>query len=260
MFTGDSAVLYEKKDKIGFVTINRPHRMNAISVEVYQKLDQIWETVDEDDDVRVIVLTAAGDRAFSAGMDLKEQAELSAQGTDVLKLVKDPHMLKMSEVKKPIIAAINGVAAAGGFLLAQNADLRVASCKAHFSIREAKVGRGSPWALPLLSMLPLNICMELTLKAEPISAQRMYDIGFLNQIAPEGKTLKVATEMAEIIRDNAPLSVMAAKQSFKEGMDLGKQLAFNNALRIYEKVYKSEDAVEGPRAFAEKRKPNWLGR
>jgi enoyl-CoA hydratase len=260
VFSGDSAVLYEKKNKIGLVTINRPHRMNSISVEVYQKLDYIWETVDKDDDVRVIVLTAAGERAFSAGMDLKEQAELSAQGRDILEIVKDPFMLKMNEVKKPIIAAINGVAAAGGFLLAQNADLRVASRNAHFSIREAKVGRGSPWAVPLLWMLPLNISMELTMMAEPISAERMYEIGFLNRITPEGEVLRVALEMAEILKDNAPLSVMAAKQSLKEAMNLGNDLGVKNAARIYEKVYSSEDTIEGPRAFTEKRKPVWQGR
>jgi enoyl-CoA hydratase len=260
MFSKDSAVLYEVKDKIGLITINRPERMNAISVEVYEKLDQIWNIVDEDNDVRVIVLTAAGERAFSAGMDLKEQTELSKQGKDLLQMVKDPMMQRMTEVKKPIIAAINGIAAAGGFLLAQNADLRIASYNAQFSIREAKVGRGSPWAVPLLWMLPLNINLELTMTAEPISAERMYQLGFLNKLVEHNQVLTAAMELAETIRDNAPLSVMAAKQSLKEALDLGKTLGLKNAFRIYEQVYDSQDAIEGPRAFAEKRKPNWQGR
>jgi enoyl-CoA hydratase len=259
MFSGDSAVLYEKKNQIGFITLNRPHRMNAISLEVFEKLDHIWESVDKDDEVKVIVITGSGDRAFCAGMDLKEQAELSAQGKDMLDFV-DPKMSKMNKVQKPIIAAINGVVAAGGFLLAQNADLRVGSNNAQFSIREAKVGRGSPWAVPLLWMLPLNISLELTMTAEPISAKRMYEIGFLNRLAPEGEALKVATEMAEIIKNNAPLSVMAAKQSLKEAMEMGRNLGIKNAERIHEKVYSSLDAIEGPRAFAEKRSPNWQGR
>ncbi|MEQ6378408.1 enoyl-CoA hydratase-related protein [Bacillaceae bacterium S4-13-56] len=259
MFSRDSAVLYEKKNQIGIVTLNRPHRMNAISLEVFEKLDQIWESVDEDNDVKVIVLTGSGDKAFCAGMDLREQSELSAQGKDMLNFV-DPTMPKMNKVQKPIIAAVNGVAAAGGFLLAQNADLRVGSHNARFSIRESKVGRGSPWAVPLLWMLPLNISLELTMMAEPISAQRMYEIGFLNRLAPEGDAFKVATEMAEIIKNNAPLSVMAAKQSLKEAMDLGRSLGIKNAESIHEKVYSSLDAIEGPRAFAEKRPPNWQGR
>jgi enoyl-CoA hydratase len=260
MFSGESGVLYEIRDKIAFLTINRPHRMNSLSVEVYEKLNHIWETVDQDENVRVIILSAAGDKAFSAGMDLKEQAELSAQGKDFLQMVKDPFMLKMTEVKKPIIAAINGVATAGGFMLAQCADLRVGSINSEFSIKEAKVGRGSPWAMPLLWMLPLNMSMELTLMAEPISAQRMYDIGFLNRITPIGGALEEATKMAEIIRDNAPLSVLAAKQSLKEAAELVNIIALKNSVRIHEKVYSSEDAIEGPCAFAEKRKPNWQGR
>lgn len=260
MFSGDSAVLYEKKNRIGIVKINRPHRMNAISVEVFQKLEKIWDSVDEDNEVDVIILTGVGDRAFCAGMDLKEQAELSAKGEDILQYFNDNYMLKMNSVKKPIIVAVNGVAAAGGFQLVQNADLRVASQDVQFSIREAKVGRGSPWAVPLLSMMPMNVAMELTMMAEPISADRMYEVGFLNRIAPEGKALEVAIEMAEIIRENAPLSVMAAKQSLKEAMEFGKSLAEKNAAKVYEKVYSSEDAIEGPRAFAEKRKPVWKGK
>lgn len=260
MYTVESGVLYEKKNQIGFVTLNRPNRMNAVSVEVFKKLEYIWDTVDEDDEVSVIVLTGTGDRAFCAGMDLKEQAELSAQGKDILQLFNDQFMSKMANVKKPIIAAVNGVAAAGGFLLAQHADIRVASQNAYFSIREAKVGRGSPWAVPLLWMLPLNIAMELTMMAEHIPAERMYEIGFVNRLTPQGEALTVATEMAEIIRDNAPLSLIAAKQSLKEAMDMGRSLGEKNAAKIYEKVYGSEDAIEGPRAFAEKRKPNWKGR
>jgi enoyl-CoA hydratase len=259
MFSKDSAVLYEVKDKIGVITINRPERRNAISVEVYEKLDYIWNTVDEDENVRVVIITAVGDKAFSAGMDLKEQAELSSQGKDMLQMVKDPMMQRMTEVKKPIIAAVNGIAAAGGFLLAQNADLRIASLNAGFSIREAKVGRGSPWAVPLLWMLPLNISMELTMTAEPIRAERLYQLGFLNKLVEHDQLLSEAMEMASAIRDNAPLSVMAAKQSLKDALDLGKTLGLKNAYRIYETVYSSKDAIEGPKAFAEKRKPNWQG-
>ncbi|MBO0959987.1 enoyl-CoA hydratase/isomerase family protein [Neobacillus sp. MM2021_6] len=260
MFSKDSAVLYEVKDKIGVITINRPERRNAISIEVYEKLDHIWNTVDEDDNVRVVILTAVGDKAFSAGMDLKEQTELSSQGKDMLQMVKDPMMQKMNEVKKPIIAAVNGVAAAGGFLLAQNADLRIASFNAEFSIREAKVGRGSPWAVPLLWMLPLNISMELSMTAEPLSAERLYQLGYVNKLVEHDQLVPAAMEMAQSIRDNAPLSVMAAKQSLKDALDLGKSLGLKNANRLFEKVYSSQDAIEGPKAFAENRKPNWQGR
>jgi enoyl-CoA hydratase len=255
-----SAVLYEKKDSIGIITLNRPERMNAISVEVWNALDDIWTTVDNDDEVRVLVITGAGEKAFCAGMDLKQQAELSAMGKDIIKEVKDPYMKNMRKVKKPIIAAVNGIAAAGGFLIAENSDLRVASKNATFSIREAKVGRGSPWAVPLLWMMPLGITLELTMTGEPLTADRAYQVGFVNKLAEPGDTLNQSLKMAEIIRDNAPLSVIASKLSLYEAMSLGCEKGMARADEIYEMVYKSEDAIEGPKAFAEKRKPQWKGR
>lgn len=258
--SNSTQLVYEKQEGIGIITINRPERMNAISTTVWNELDNIWSTVDNDEQVRVLIVTGAGDRAFCAGMDLKEQAELSAQGRDILNAVKDPFMKKMRQVKKPIIAAVNGIAAAGGFLLAENADLRIASTRATFSIREAKVGRGSPWAVPLLWMMPLFIALELTLTGEPLSAERAYQVGFVNKVVQHEALLDEALAMAKIIRDNAPLSVMAAKESLYRAMDLGCAGGLAKAEEIYARVYASEDAVEGPRAFAEKRQPVWKGK
>jgi len=255
------SLIFERKDGIAYLTLNRPESRNAINIEMYNMVNEYWKRVNEDDDIRVLIVTGAGDKVFSAGMDLKEVARLKEEGRkDLLKYVDDPYLLKMRSVKKPIIAAINGNAFAGGLLLSLNSDIRVAVEGATFAITESKIGRGSPWAIPLLWMLPLGIVMEMTLTGDPIPAERMYKMGFLNRLVKREELMPTAISIAERIRDNAPLSVMAAKESLLRGMDLGLKAGFEKAIEIYKTVYASEDAQEGPRAFAEKRKPVWKGR
>jgi enoyl-CoA hydratase/carnithine racemase len=254
-------LIFEKKEHIAYLTLNRPDQRNAINLEMYRQLTESWDRINEDNDIRVVIVTGSGDKAFSAGMDLKEVARLRKEGKkDFLKLVDDPFLLKMRSVKKPIIAAINGNVFAGGFLLSLNSDMRVAVEGTTFAITESQIGRGSPWAIPLLWMLPLGIIMELTLTGDPISADRMYQMGLINRLVKRDELMPTAVAIAERIRDNAPLSVMAAKESLLRGMDLGLVAGFEKAVEIYESVYSSEDAQEGPRAFAEKRKPVWKGR
>jgi enoyl-CoA hydratase/carnithine racemase len=252
---------FEKKDRIACLTLNRPEQRNAITLEMWNLLEKYWDQVNEDDDIRVVIITGAGDKVFCAGMDLKEADRLRKEGKEnILKLIDDPFMQKMRKVNKPIIAAINGSVFAGGFLIALNSDMRVCVRDTTFAITEAKVGRGSPWAIPLLWMLPLGIVMELTLTGEAISAERMYQMGFVNRLVRREELMTTAMGIAECIKDNAPLSVRAAKESLLRGMDLGLKAGFEKAIEIYQSVYESEDAQEGPRAFAEKRKPIWKGR
>lgn len=259
---GSDVLLYEKTEQVVYITLNRAERMNAISVEAGKMLDEALERANSDDDARVVIITGAGDKAFCVGMDLKEASEITTAGSERFRQVptKDMMLGKIKELRKPIIAAINGGCYAGGFLLAQSCDLRIAVEDAQFSIREARVGRGSPWAVPLLWMVPLAVALELVLTAEPLTAQRAYEVGFVNKVVPRDQLMPTAKAMAEVIRDNAPLSVMAAKESFYKAMDLGCEAGFEKALDIYTAAYTSEDAVEGPKAFAEKRKPVWKGR
>jgi enoyl-CoA hydratase/carnithine racemase len=252
---------FEKKDRIACLTLNRPEQRNALTIEMWNRLEKYWDKVNEDDDIRVVIITGAGDKVFCTGMDLKEADRLRKEGKEnILKLVDDPFMQKMRKVNKPIIAAINGSVFAGGFLIALNSDIRVCVQDTTFAITEAKVGRGSPWAIPLLWMLPLGIVMELTLTGEAISVERMYQMGFVNRLVRREELMPAAMGIAECIKDNAPLSVRAAKESLLRGMDLGLKAGFEKAIEIYQSVYASEDAQEGPRAFAEKRKPIWKGR
>jgi len=254
-------LIFKVKKHIAYLTLNRPEVRNAINIDMYNRLNKYWLRVNQDDDIRVLVVTGTGDKVFCAGMDLKEVARLKKEGKDdLLKYVDDPYMLNMRSIKKPIIAAINGDTFAGGFLLALNSDIRVAAEGIGFAITEARMGRGSPWAIPLLWMLPLAVVMEMAMTGSPVTAESMHQMGFLNRLVPRDDLMPTAVKIAELIRDNAPLSVMAAKESLIRGMDLGLKKGFEEAIEIFKHVYASEDAQEGPRAFSEKRKPVWKGR
>ena len=161
---------------------------------------------------------------------------------------------------KPVIAAVNGVAYAGGWALVQMCDMVVASETARFAITEAKVGRGMPWAVPLTHMIPQKVLLEILMTGDPVSAQRAYEIGFVNHVVPVDQLMPKALEIAETIAENAPLTVAAAKEMVYMATDMGRQAGIEAARHLFDRVYSSEDAQEGPRAFAEKRKPKWKGR
>jgi len=265
--TGPEILLYEKKDHIVTITMNRPERMNSVTIEMFDLLDEAWEKFQNDDDAFVAIWTAAGDRAFCAGMDLKDQAERVAKDPsfDIVKL--RPGVLDGTvgtpyghNVTKPIIAAVNGVATAGGFQFTMMSDLRVAAEHARFGVGEVKVGRGTPWAIPVLWQMPLPTAFEVLLMGDPVPAQRLYEVGWINKVVPLDQLMPTAMQMATVLAGNAPLSVRAAKEAFYKAMDVGRRAGLDMAKLIYDKVYASEDAIEGPRAFAEKRKPVWKGR
>nr|WP_298686367.1 enoyl-CoA hydratase-related protein [uncultured Sphingomonas sp.] len=164
------------------------------------------------------------------------------------------------ELSKPTIAAVNGVAFAGGWMIAQACDLCVASTTARFAITEVKVGRGSPWAAPLIHMIPQRIMMEIILTGKPISAQRAYEIGLVNRLAEPEALLDTALALATEVLDGAPLSVRAGRETVMLATEMGRSAALQAARAAHEVAYRSDDAQEGPRAFAEKRPPHWRGR
>src|ERR1019366_8789049 len=204
-----------------------------------------------------LVLTGAGDKAFCAGGDLKEMADtaLTVPPLDFL-----PQFGRNIDIAKPTIAAVNGIAWAGGFLLAQCCDLCVAAEHATFAISEVKVGRGAPWAAPLPWLIPPRIAMQLLLTGDPITALRAHEIGLVNEVVPAAQLRTAAQAMAERIAANAPLSVLAAKRTVSLIAEMPLSAARQAADEIWEPVYLSADAQEGPAAFREKRPPVWLGR
>jgi enoyl-CoA hydratase/carnithine racemase len=252
-----SEVLYEARDdRIALITINRPERRNAISLAVREALREAFLRFEADAALRVAILTGAGDQAFCAGMDLKEAAERKLQVTPPLPILGDN-----VRVTKPVIAAVNGHTYAAGWLLAQMCDLCVAADTAKFGITEAKVGRGFPWAAPLLDMIPQRVALELLMTGRTISARRAYEIGFVNSVVPLPQLMPAAIALAHEIIANAPLTIAAAKEMVQMHGEMGRSAMLEWARQMFEaKVYRSEDAVEGPRAFKEKRKPAWKGR
>lgn len=250
-------ITYEVSDRIAWLTINRPEARNALNRAVREGLWAGFRRFAEDADAAVLVLTGAGDKAFCAGGDLKEMAdtELRVPPPDFL-----PYLQRSVMVDKPVIAAVNGVAFGGGFLLAQMADLCIVADHAQLGITEARVGRGAPWASPLPWLVPPRVAMELLVTAQPIDAARAYAIGLANAVVPGAELHDAAAAMAATIAANAPLSVRAGKALVYASAELGWRAGLDEGDRIYEPVYLSDDAQEGPRAFREKRAPRWTGR
>jgi enoyl-CoA hydratase/carnithine racemase len=250
-------VRYELRGPVAWVTIDRPEARNALDHAVREGLFTATTRFDEDPAAAVMVLTAAGDVAFSAGGDLKEMAAeaLEVPPPDFL-----PQFQRNLVSAKPIIAAVNGLAYAGGFLLVQNCDLVIAADHARFAITEVRVGRGVPWAAPLPSLIPPKVALQLLLTGDPITADRAYELGLVNEVVPAAGLQDRVQAYAERIAANAPLSVRAAKQMVYAARELPLREAYDEAERIFEPVYRSADAQEGPRAFAEHRPPRWEGR
>lgn len=249
------------EDGIAKVCINRPERKNALSVAATNGLADAWDKIESDNGIRVAVLTSADCGVFCAGLDLKEAAQIAQEeGVDILSKMRDPFHETMRACKKPIIAAMTGSLMAGGMMLTLNCDLRVGLKGTKVGITEVKIGRGSPWAAPALSMLPQPILMEIVLTGDLMPIERLHDYGFINYLEETPDAVRArAFDLAKRIAGLAPLSVVAAKGSVRATMDLGCAAGLKEGKRLHEVVYASNDAIEGPKAFAEKRAPVWTG-
>lgn len=251
--TTENPLLYEVSNGVATITINRPDSRNALNAAVRTGIRSSVELFTKDDRAKVLIITGSGEAAFSAGADLKEMAQ------DHLTIPPDDFIPDLAS-HKPVIAAVNGVALGGGFFLAQCADLVIAASHATFGIAEARHGRGAPWAAPLPLMIPPRVATELLLTAQPINAFRAQNIGLVNFVVPSKELREASQSLALQIAANAPLSVAAGKAMVQ---DIVKEIlgdARQRANNIWESVYLSEDAQEGPLAFKEKRAPRWLGR
>ncbi|MPZ99154.1 MAG: hypothetical protein GEU80_07420 [Dehalococcoidia bacterium] len=246
------------------VTMNRPEAMNALNGEVRAGILDGLRRAQQDPEIRAVIITGAGDRAFSAGADLKERAaQNDAGGTQPGAFWDpgDPQLQRGLEFWKPTIAAVNGFALGGGCELAMACDIRVASDRAVFGqpevTRGAIPGAGGTQRLPRL--IPFGVALELLMTGRHIDAQEAHRLGLVNHVVPHEQLLDKAISIAEEIAANAPLAVMAAKEAAYRG----REQSLLDGLRLEglenRIVRASEDAREGPRAFAEKRKPNYRG-
>jgi len=250
-------VEYWVAEGVAWLVINRPEARNAIDRAVGEGLWEGFRRFEADPAAKVLVLTGTGDAAFCAGADLKEMAAL---GLGLPPRDMAPHLGANIEISKPVIAAVNGAAYAGGFLLAQMCDLCLAAEHATFAIAEARWGRGAPWAAGLPWLIPPRVALELLLTAQPIGAQRAREVGLVNAVVPAASLRQEAARLAAAIAANAPLSVRAAKAMVYRSAGRALREALDEGWRLFEPVYLSQDAQEGPRAFLEKRLPVWKGR
>ena len=251
-------IRYEKRDRVAVVTIDRPDAMNALTVEMLGALDAAFAEFEGDDDLWVAILTASGDRAFCTGMDLKEAIPLLTSGDELG--YEDHTKRQFSDVFKPIIAAVNGHCIAGGMEMLAGTDLRVAAEHATFGLGEVRWGLvpagGSHIRFP--RQIPWALAMELLLTGDPIDARRAYEIGLVNRVVPADELMPTALKLAARICKNGPLAVRTSKQIAVRSLGLEAGFVLEKALAA--KVFASDDAREGPRAFAEKRKPRFTGR
>ncbi len=259
-----SAVLYEKRGRIAYVTINRPEAMNAINADVRRGVADAFEDFRRDPEAWVAILTGAGDRAFSAGADLKEmsQRSQSAGREDDFWAPSPVTLVRGMEVWKPIIAAVNGYCLAGGLELALACDIRVAAEHATFALTEVTRGilpaGGGTQRLP--RTIPFGIALEMLFTGDRIDAHEAWRIGLVNRVVPAAELMPTAQALARRICQNAPLSVRAVKELAYRGRNLTLEEGLREESMTDRIIRTTEDSREGPRAFAEKREPEWKGR
>jgi crotonobetainyl-CoA hydratase/dehydration protein DpgD len=263
-----ATVRYVKQGAVAHVTLDRPHVLNAMNRRMHSELAAVWDDFEADDELRVAVLSGAGGRAFSVGQDLKERAERDAAGADEPATFGSrgapgwPRLTERFERTKPVLAKVGGYALGGGFELALACDLVIASDDATFGLPEARLGliAGAGGVFRLTRQAPVRVAMGHLLTGRPMGARRAAELGLVNEVVPRADLdATVDGWVADLLRC-APLSIRAIMEAVAQAGARPLAEAFGLNGEWEERRRRSADAVEGPRAFAERREPRWLGR
>ncbi len=269
----EPSLLYEKRGHIAHITFNRPEVRNAMNPEMMCRLADAWDDFAADDNLRVALLTGAGDKAYTAGADLKTMIPILSGAKEPedewdFRLASEEEQiskratLKDSKLFKPIVAAINGACIGGGSEMLQAVDIRIASETARFAVNEVTLGfmPGGGSAVRLARQVPFCKAMQILLVGDPIDAEEAYRIGFINEVVPADEVYDRALWYAERIAKNGPLAVRKTKETVWRTSGISIKEAFKVEAETASVTMASEDAQEGPRAFVEKREPRFTGR
>lgn len=255
-------LIYEKKDNIGILTINRPDRLNAISNQLTSELKQFLDEVEDDDSLRVLIITGAGDKAFVAGADIKELEERDALVGRKVSRLRQEVFSQVENLSMPVIAAVNGYALGGGLELALACSIRISSEKAQFGAPEVKLGiipgDGGTQRLPRL--VGLGRAMEIILTGDFIDAQEAYRIGLVNRVVPHEQLMEKTMKLAQKIAVRPPLAVKYAKEAVNRSQEGDTASGFALESYLHALTCTTEDKKEGVAAFLEKRKGEFKGR
>ena len=259
-------ILFESRDQIAFITFNRPDSLNAMNRQMTRELVDVCQQVEEDNGIRVAIFTGAGEKAFSAGMDLKERAETAFSPIE-RRQQKLTHKLytqarAVAAITKPTIAAIRGYCVGGGLEFALACDLRVAAEDAKLGLTEVRRGiiPGAGGTQRLTRAVGVTKAMEMCLTGDTVSGLEAKSLGLVNSAVPSADVLKAAEDLAGRILKGAPMSVAFIKEAIKKGVELPIEEGLRLEADLSALIGITEDAKEGPRAFADKRAPAWKGK
>ncbi len=249
-------------DGVALIRLNRPERLNAMDQAHYRALSKAWTTVRDDPAIRVAIITGAGERSFTTGADIKSFLTAPAEMSEMWLTQADLLLNRGLEVWKPVIAAINGYCLGGGMTLMMATDIRVAAPHASFGLSEVKRGvlAGNGGTQRILSQLPHAIAMEMVLTGDPIDAAAAERWGLVNKVVPMNMLMDTAYDYARRIAANAPLAVQASKELALRSRDVDLATGLRMERLVGRMLQFTEDAVEGPAAFAAKRRPEFKGR
>jgi enoyl-CoA hydratase/carnithine racemase len=254
-------VIYEKRDRVATITLNRPQRLNAFDSVMRAELPQVWRDVAADPEVWVAIVTAAGERAFCTGVDVREAAQggVFEESSNVTEASMEVTAIQ-AKVWKPVITAVNGICAGGGLHFVADSDIVICSENATFFDPHVDAGQVSALEpIGLTRRMPFEAVMRMVILGgrERLTAERAYQLGLVSEVVPQERLLPRARELAELVLQGSPATIAASKRAVWEGLDYGLHEAYRNGFKYLRAHWSHPDNKEGPQAFAERRKPQW---